>query len=73
MTRRSPTASRPPEKLAAIAPGRSRPPLNALRAAAKGKDNLMPFLYDAVKSYATLANLRRPPRRLRTYEEVAIT
>src|SRR5438309_1309528 len=31
--------------------------LNALRAAAKGKDNLMPFLYDAVKSYATLGEI----------------
>src|SRR5262249_1117693 len=31
--------------------------LNALRDAAKGKDNLMPFLYLAMKSYATLGEI----------------
>src|SRR5258705_234778 len=30
--------------------------LNSLRNAAKGKDNLMPFIYEAVKSYATLGD-----------------
>src|SRR6266704_3603220 len=48
--------------------------LNALRAAAKGKDNLMPFLYDAVKSYATLGEVCDALREVfGTYEEVAIT
>src|SRR5438874_93752 len=48
--------------------------LNALRAGAKGKDNLMPFLYDAVKSYATLGEICDALRDVfGTYEEVAIT
>jgi len=48
--------------------------LNALRTAAKGKDNLMPFLYDAVKSYATLGEICDALRDVfGTYEEVAIT
>ncbi len=48
--------------------------LNALRAAAKGQDNLMPFLYDAVKSYATLGEVCDALRDVfGTYEEVAIT
>ncbi|PYT42354.1 MAG: methylmalonyl-CoA mutase [Acidobacteria bacterium] len=48
--------------------------LNALRAAAKGKENLMPFLYDAVKSYATLGEICDALRDVfGTYEEVAIT
>src|SRR3989449_101338 len=48
--------------------------LNALRAAAKGKDNLMPFIYDAVKSYATLGEICDAMRDVfGTYEEVAIT
>jgi methylmalonyl-CoA mutase, N-terminal domain len=48
--------------------------LAALRAAAEGKDNLMPFLYDAVKSYATLGEICDAMRSVfGTYEEVAIT
>ena len=48
--------------------------LSALRAAAQGKDNLMPFLYDAVKSYATLGEICDAMRDVfGTYEEVAIT
>ena len=48
--------------------------LNALRAGARGKDNLMPFLYDAVKSYATLGEICDALRDVfGTYEEVAIT
>src|SRR5260370_4823321 len=34
--------------------------LNALRAAAKGTDNLMPFLYEAVTTYATLGETVAP-------------
>jgi methylmalonyl-CoA mutase N-terminal domain/subunit len=48
--------------------------LAALRTAAKGNDNLMPFLYDAVKSYATLGEICDAMRdTFGTYEEVAIT
>src|SRR6266852_4318325 len=48
--------------------------LNSLRTAARGKDNLMPYLYDAVKSYATLGEICDALRDVfGTYEEVAIT
>jgi methylmalonyl-CoA mutase, N-terminal domain len=48
--------------------------LAALRKAAQGKDNLMPFLFDAVKSYATLGEICDAMRDVfGTYEEVAIT
>jgi len=48
--------------------------LNALRNAAKGADNLMPFIFDAVKSYATLGEICDAMRDVfGTYEEVAIT
>jgi methylmalonyl-CoA mutase N-terminal domain/subunit len=48
--------------------------LTALRKAAEGKDNLMPFLFDAVKSYATLGEICDAMRDVfGTYEEVAIT
>src|SRR6266853_31372 len=48
--------------------------LHALRTAAKGADNLMPFLYEAVKSYATLGEICDALRDVfGTYEEVAIT
>jgi methylmalonyl-CoA mutase, N-terminal domain len=48
--------------------------LNALRKAAQGKDNLMPFLFDAVKSYATIGEICDALREVfGTYEEVAIT
>jgi methylmalonyl-CoA mutase N-terminal domain/subunit len=48
--------------------------LNTLRVAAKGKDNLMPFIYDAVKAYATLGEICDAMRDVfGIYEEVAIT
>src|SRR6202795_962898 len=48
--------------------------LNALRTAAKGAENLMPFIYDAVKSYATLGEICEAMRTVfGAYEEVAIT
>jgi len=48
--------------------------LNALRTAAKGTENLMPFIFDAVKSYATLGEICDSMRDVfGTYEEVAIT
>jgi methylmalonyl-CoA mutase N-terminal domain/subunit len=48
--------------------------LNALRTAAKSTDNLMPFIFDAVKSYATLGEICDALRDVfGTYEEVAIT
>jgi methylmalonyl-CoA mutase N-terminal domain/subunit len=48
--------------------------LAALRNAAEGKDNLMPFIFDAVKSYATLGEVCDAMRDVfGTYEEVAIT
>ena len=48
--------------------------LSALRTATKGKDNLMPFIYDAVKAYATLGEICDAMRdTFGTYEEVAIT
>jgi methylmalonyl-CoA mutase, N-terminal domain len=48
--------------------------LSALRTAARGKENLMPLIYDAVKSYATLGEICDAMRAVfGTYEEVAIT
>jgi methylmalonyl-CoA mutase, N-terminal domain len=48
--------------------------LTGLRAAATGTANLMPFIYDAVKSYATLGEICEALRDVfGTYEEVAIT
>jgi methylmalonyl-CoA mutase N-terminal domain/subunit len=48
--------------------------LNALRKAAEGSDNLMPFIYEAVKAYATLGEICDAMREVfGTYEEVAIT
>jgi methylmalonyl-CoA mutase N-terminal domain/subunit len=48
--------------------------LSSLRQAAKGTANLMPFIYDAVKSYATLGEICEAMRDVfGTYEEVAIT
>jgi methylmalonyl-CoA mutase, N-terminal domain len=48
--------------------------LNALRTAAQGKDNLMPYLIDAVKSHATVGEVCDALREVfGTYEEVAIT
>ena len=48
--------------------------LTSLRDAAKGKENLMPFIFDAVKAYATLGEICDAMRDVfGTYEEVAIT
>src|SRR5438477_1723550 len=48
--------------------------LHALPDAAQGKGNLMPFIYDAVKSYATLGEICDALRDVfGIYEEVAIT
>jgi methylmalonyl-CoA mutase N-terminal domain/subunit len=48
--------------------------LNALRAASKAKENLMPAIYEAVKAYATLGEICDAMRDVfGTYEEVAIT
>ena len=48
--------------------------LRALRKAAEGSDNLMPFIYDAVKAYATLGEICETMRTVfGAYEEVAVT
>jgi methylmalonyl-CoA mutase, N-terminal domain len=48
--------------------------LAALRKAAEGTENLMPFIYDAVKAYATLGEICEAMRTVfGAYEEVAIT
>jgi methylmalonyl-CoA mutase N-terminal domain/subunit len=48
--------------------------LSALRTASQGKDNLMPFILNAVKAYATLGEICDAMRdTFGTYEEVAIT
>ncbi|MFZ0640811.1 MAG: methylmalonyl-CoA mutase family protein [Candidatus Acidiferrales bacterium] len=48
--------------------------LNALRKAAEGSENLMPFIYEAVKAYATLGEICDSMRAVfGAYEEVAIT
>ncbi|MGB2677199.1 MAG: methylmalonyl-CoA mutase family protein [Candidatus Acidiferrum sp.] len=48
--------------------------LSSLRKAAEGSANLMPFIYDAVKSYATLGEICDSLRLVfGPYEEVAIT
>ncbi|MEQ1473975.1 MAG: methylmalonyl-CoA mutase family protein [Candidatus Acidiferrum sp.] len=48
--------------------------LHALRTAARGTENLMPFIYDNVKAYATLGEICEAMRDVfGTYEEVAIT
>src|SRR5579885_1512341 len=48
--------------------------LNALRKASEGSENLMPFIYDAVKAYATLGEICEAMRTVfGPYEEVAIT
>ncbi|HTZ31783.1 MAG TPA: methylmalonyl-CoA mutase family protein [Methylomirabilota bacterium] len=48
--------------------------LNALRRASGGSENLMPFIYDAVKAYATLGEICEAMRTVfGAYEEVAIT
>ena len=54
---------------------RSRtPPQRDLRKASEGTQNLMPFIYDAVKAYATLGEICEAMRTVfGPYEEVAIT
>src|ERR1700752_4372372 len=48
--------------------------LNALRKAAAGTENLMPYLFEAVKAYATLGEICDAMRDVfGIYEEVAIT
>ena len=48
--------------------------LVSLRRASQGQENLMPFIIDAVKSYATLGEICDAMRdTFGTYEEVAIT
>jgi len=48
--------------------------LSALQKAAEGQENLMPFIFDAVKVYATLGEICDAMRTLfGTYEETAIT
>ncbi len=48
--------------------------LSALRRAAEGKENMMPFIFEAVKAYATLGEICDALREVfGTYEEVAIT
>jgi len=71
-------AHRQAERLAKLRNDRSQSEvdrrLTALRKAAQGQDNLMPFLFDAVKSYATVGEICDALREVfGTYEEVAIT
>jgi methylmalonyl-CoA mutase N-terminal domain/subunit len=48
--------------------------LSALRKAAAGSENLMPYLYETVKAYATLGEICEAMRTVfGVYEEVAIT
>jgi methylmalonyl-CoA mutase, N-terminal domain len=48
--------------------------LNALRHAAEGSENMMPYIYDAVKAYATLGEICETLRVVfGSYEEVAVT
>jgi methylmalonyl-CoA mutase, N-terminal domain len=48
--------------------------LKALRTAAAGKENLMSYIYEAVKAYATLGEICDAMREVfGTYEEIAIT
>ena len=71
-------AHRQAERLSKLRADRSKAEvdrrLKALRKAAEGKDNLMPYLFDAVKSYATVGEVCDALREVfGTYEEVAIT
>jgi len=48
--------------------------LDALKRAAAGTENLMPYLYDAVKAYATVGEICDALRAVfGTYEEIAVT
>ncbi|MGH9866207.1 MAG: methylmalonyl-CoA mutase family protein, partial [Candidatus Acidiferrales bacterium] len=71
-------AHRQAERLAKLRADRSQAEVDrrlaALGKAAEGTQNLMPFLFDAVKSYATLGEVCDALRAVfGTYEEVAIT
>ena len=71
-------AHRQAERLSKLRADRSQAEVHrrlaALRKAAQGADNLMPFLFDAVKSYATLGEICDALREVfGTYEEVAVT
>jgi len=71
-------ARRQAERLSKLRADRSKAEvdrrLGALRKAAEGKDNLMPFLFDTVKAYATVGEVCDTLREVfGTYEEVAIT
>jgi methylmalonyl-CoA mutase N-terminal domain/subunit len=71
-------ARRQAERLSKLRADRSKAEVDrrlaALRKAAQGKDNLMPFLFDAVKAYATVGEVCDTLREVfGTYEEVAIT
>jgi methylmalonyl-CoA mutase N-terminal domain/subunit len=71
-------ARRQAERLSKLRADRSKPEverrLKTLREAAQGKDNLMPYLFDAVKAYATVGEVCDALREVfGTYEEVAIT
>jgi methylmalonyl-CoA mutase N-terminal domain/subunit len=48
--------------------------LKLLRKAASGTENLMPYLYDAVKAYATLGEIADAMREVfGVYNEVSVT
>ena len=48
--------------------------LDALRKASQGNENLMPYIYDAVKAYATLGEICDAMKvAFGIYDEVAIT
>jgi methylmalonyl-CoA mutase N-terminal domain/subunit len=71
-------AHRQAERLSKLRAERSRDEvarrLSALRKAAQGTENLMPYIFDAVKSYATLGEICDAMREVfGTYEEIAIT
>jgi methylmalonyl-CoA mutase N-terminal domain/subunit len=71
-------AKRQAARLSALRAARSQEAvdrsLRALRTAAQGTANLMPCIYEAVKSYATLGEICDALREVfGTYEEVAIT
>ena len=71
-------AHRQAERLAKLRKERSNEAvertLNGLKKASEGRDNLMPYLLDAVKAYATLGEICNAMRvTFGTYEEVAIT
>src|ERR1700739_4008133 len=71
-------ALRPADRLSKLRAERSSDEvarrLGALRKAAQGSENLMPFIYDAVKSYATLGEICDAMREVfGPHEEIAIT